>query len=263
METWTRVAGVSQQPCWTPAKNATSPWGLDSTTLGQMASPRYLRDYTHLTFSHSLTHPCHPFNPSGAQDRCGATYLLTQSHSSTSRASPSTSSSASSILFFSYPKKERPFRLSVSSLPPSPLFQPPCLGGDWASTMPRPRSILSLRQSGVGWTGSFLMLSLRPMVPPPLRWNPFLIRLLVAGPVELLHMLYRSPTCSAHQIGGVFGHGANPFDLLFRGFSLPAVSPLDLAIPVQTSATAPGPAFEGGRYQHFNCNGIQQCHAEL
>ena len=75
---------------------------------------------------------------------------------------------------------------------------------------------------------------------------------------EMLHMLHPGPTCNTHQGNGVVRHGAYSF------YPLPQWSlSIGPTFTAQTSTTAPGLAFEGGRFLQFNCNGIQLCHVEL
>ena len=98
--------------CAIPPKTLPLRGGLTRQQFGQMASlqPEWdLRDHTHVIHFnlHSLI-SSHPFHPDGAQNRCGATYLPTWSHSSTLYGSPSLVP-APQLLSLSH-KNECPFR---------------------------------------------------------------------------------------------------------------------------------------------------------
>ena len=174
--------------------DAASLWWLEPTTVVQMASPQPegdLRDHNHVT--HHTSHPLilspRPFHSGGTQDRCGATYLPTQSHSLTPNG-PS-SLVLPPFLYFLTLRKSAHFGSQWASFSTSLAS----MSGRGFSRIQVPsKTVLSLRQSCARWLGGFFMHGVRPVVPPPLHWNSLHSRLTAAGPVELPHMLYPGPT---------------------------------------------------------------------
>ena len=73
------------------------------------------------------------------------------------------------------------------------------------------------------------------------------------------------PTCSTPVQPSALTKDAQSSDMerLVQTSRPGSPSPIRSSSSAQTSTTAPGPAFEGGRFLQFNCNGIQHCHAEL